>query len=163
MVGLSRTDTEKWLYLLNWSKQALAEGPKLAVDPGSAFVVERNIRRQRMLTDADMQDVIEMYRAGKTTRQIAEATGAHRHTIANRLKVAGIKLRRGKIADGEVAKLIRLYESGLSMAAVGERLNLDPQTVLNYLRAAGIETRDCQGRIRSSLSTACWQPAAETS
>ncbi len=146
MVGLSRADTEKWLYLLNWSKQALADGPNLAVDPGAAPVVERDIRRQRMLTDADMQEVIEMYRSGKTTRQIAEATGAHRHTIANRLKAAGIKLRRGKISNGEVAKLIRLYESGLSMAAVGERLNLDAQTVLNYLRKAGVPTRDTKGR-----------------
>lgn len=107
-----------------------------------------------MLTDADTQDVIEMYRAGKTTRQIAEATGAHRQTIANRLKLAGIKLRRGKISEGEVAKLIRLYESGLSVAAVGKRLNLDAQTVLNYLKRAGVETRDCQGRFRSSVSTA---------
>lgn len=139
---------------MNWSKQALADGPNLAVDPGSAPVVERNIRRQRMLTDADVQDVIEMYRAGKTTRQIAEATGAHRHTIANRLKLAGIKLRRSKISKDEVAKLVRLYESGLSMAAVGERLNLDAQTALNYLKRAGIETRDCQGRFRSSVSTA---------
>ena len=145
-MGLSRADTEKWLYLLNWSKQALADGPDLAVDPGSAPVVERNIRRQRMLTDADMQDVIEMYRAGKTTRQIAEVTGAHRHTIANRLKLAGIRLRRGKISQAEVARLIRLYESGISMAAVGERMNLDPQTVLNHLRKAGMPTRDSQGR-----------------
>ncbi len=148
MVGLSRADTEKWLYLLNWSKQALADGPNLAVDPGSAPVVERNIRRQRMLTDADMQEVIEMYRAGKTTRQIAEATGAHRHTIANRLKAAGIRLRRGKISQDEIAKLIRLYESGLSLAAVGKRLNLDAQTVLNYLRGSGSATRDTHGMAR---------------
>lgn len=154
LVGLSRADTEEWLYLLNWSKRALANGPNLAVDPGSAPVVERNIRRQRMLTEADIQEVIEMYRAGRTTRQIAKATGAHRRTIANRLKLAGIKLRRGKISQGEVAKLIRLYESDLSMAAIGERLNLDPQTVLNYLRKASLETRNRQGKAEPRHSKA---------
>jgi hypothetical protein len=98
-------------------------------------------KRAVRLNDNQLTSIIEAYKAGETTYQLAIRFGANRRTIAEQLKHQGVRLRRQTPTDAMVADIIRLYVAGLSAARVSERVGFAPDTVLNHLRMNGIDRR----------------------
>ena len=93
--------------------------------------------------------IVERYRAGYTTRQIADDVHWSTSTVRKYLHLHGIRPERGRVtyhprrcSADELRRTVELYRSGLSMEEVGAHLGLSsPSTVLQRLRAAGEPTR----------------------
>ncbi|MHB0928018.1 MAG: helix-turn-helix domain-containing protein [Candidatus Nanopelagicales bacterium] len=142
MVGLSTCDADKWSALLNWRASTRQRGPALAVDCGGSTVAREIRRVNKSLTELEVVEMVRMYEEGRSTRQIAKATGVHWHTVQNRLRAVGVTMRRRiKTPEAVIDEIVRLYESGLSMQAVGDQVGVNQQTVCNMLHERGVATR----------------------
>lgn len=92
--------------------------------------------------------MVERYLDGGTVYELAAEFGIDRSTVANRLKQAGVTMRRQPPTDGMIEEMVRLYETGASLVRVGERIGVNAATVANHLRKRDIAMRP-QGRRRS--------------
>ena len=91
-VALSTCDTNKWA-LLRRACQELPRTDLLRTLPD--YQLPDKIRqRQRRLTQAQADELAAQYEKGATVYQLAAQFGCHRTTVAERLKKAGIRMRR---------------------------------------------------------------------
>jgi uncharacterized protein (DUF433 family) len=92
-------------------------------------------------------DLVARYRAGETCKVIAEATGVSRTTIRERLRRAGIELRRGAEArsyerlDLPVAEIAERYRAGESTYEIGRSFGVSAHAIRERLIEAGVERR----------------------
>ncbi|MGA1075327.1 MAG: hypothetical protein ACO307_09370 [Ilumatobacteraceae bacterium] len=102
---------------------------------------------QRRLARADIDDLIEAYRAGATISRLAVELGVHRTTVAAHLDREGLPRHSEQTAwdDATLTQAAELYATGLSLAAVAHRFGVDPQTVANRFRRAGVPVRPRRG------------------
>jgi DNA-binding CsgD family transcriptional regulator len=101
----------------------------------------------RRLTPDELQQVLELYRLGKSTYTLARQFGTDRHTITGHLRRGGVSLRsRQKLTPQLVEQAARLYAAGHSLATIGKQLSLSPMTVRKAVTSTGIPLRDRQGR-----------------
>lgn len=109
---------------------------------------------QRRLTPTDIDDLIAVYQAGATIRQLAYDFDIHRSTVAAHLDRRQIPRREAKTAgdDTTLAEAAESYATGSSLADVARRYGIDPQTVANRFQRAGVPVRPRRG----------WGPAVET-
>jgi len=141
-VALSTADTNKWATLLNRGDQT----PKSEV---TSLDYERTgpIRqRQRRLNEAQALLMATKYQNGSTVYQLAEEFGICRNTVSERLKKAGITMRRQSPGSELIDSMVGLYVSGLSLAEVGDRVGTSAGTVHRYLLTRGILMRDSHGQ-----------------
>jgi DNA-directed RNA polymerase specialized sigma24 family protein len=147
-VGLkgSLSNTGIRLRALASEAQVLARGPI----PAPELEVALAGQHQTRLNPDQVERLVERYKAGATTYQLAEEFGCNRNTVSDHLKRAGVKLRRSGLPPEEVERAIELYESGFSLESVGERFGVTGDTVAARLREQGVRIRDAHERRRSS-------------
>jgi DNA-directed RNA polymerase specialized sigma24 family protein len=101
------------------------------------------LRRRRpavvALSDADVEALVEAYRAGATVYELATRFKIHRTTVSQHLHRQGVTLRRVGLDDKQCQQAVRLYCDGNSLARIGARLGVGAGTVHQALRARGVE------------------------
>lgn len=105
-------------------------------------------RPLQRLTASQLQELVNRYRRGETTYELAQHFGVHRHTVSAHLHRSGATMRRQGIDASGSLEAARLYSSGWSLARIGERLGVDPKTVSARLKDVGVPIRDSHGRTR---------------
>ena len=119
-------------------------------DPASSqisAITPRDYRMNRRLAPDELDQVLELYRLGKSTYKLARQFGTDRHTIARHLRQGGVELRpRQKLTPEQTEQAKQLYADGYSLAAIGKQVGLTPTAVGNALKRAGVRVRDRHGR-----------------
>jgi predicted DNA-binding protein (UPF0251 family) len=105
----------------------------------------RSKQKQVRLSPADIDQLIELYVAGKEINDLASQFEISRTTVMKHVERAGAPRRRGVIVE-HLNEARCLYEQGWSLARVGEHFGVDPNTVWYTFRKAGIARRDSHGR-----------------
>ena len=102
---------------------------------------------QRRLSPADVDDLLDAYRAGTTIRQLAVEFSIHRTTVASHLDRHGVARHSDQTAwDDEIlTQAAELYASGLSLGGVADQFGIDVQTVANRFRRGGVPVRARRG------------------
>ena len=102
---------------------------------------------QRRLSPTDIDDLVDVYRAGATMNQLAVEFGIHRTTVAGHLDRHGVA-RHSQLTgwdDDILREATKLYATGLSLADVAHQFGVDAQTVANRFRRAGVAVRPRRG------------------
>ncbi|PEG33009.1 helix-turn-helix domain containing protein [Mycolicibacterium agri] len=103
----------------------------------------------RRLSPAEQTQLVEEYRGGRSTYELAHQFRIHRRTVVTHLERHGVPVRpQLKMTPTVVEQAKRLYADGHSLAAIGDDLGVDATTVLNALKKAGVNLRDTHGRPR---------------
>ena len=89
------------------------------------------------LGSAEVAELIEVYRAGRSIKQLEQRFGIHRVTVTALLRRHGVALRRSGLAPEEVPEAISFY----GQARLGGRYGVDAVTVWRALRSAGVALR----------------------
>src|SRR5690625_1762688 len=83
---------------------------------------------QTFLDAAQVDELVTMYRDGKTMREVAEHFGVHRTTVAIHLRRRSVPVRRGKLSAAQVAEIGALYDQGFTLAEIGVRFDVGQDT-----------------------------------
>lgn len=90
-------------------------------------------------------ELVARFQEGATQRELPEAFGCHRVTVAAILKRHGVERLRGLDAAG-IQAAIRRYEAGESLATTGAAHGVDAGTVRRRLLERGVEMRNVNGK-----------------
>lgn len=92
-------------------------------------------RAVRRLSDRELEQMAEEYRAGDSVPVLVERYGIHRTTVMIHLEKMGVPRRaqKRKLTDAQVKELKRLRRLGLSYAELGRRFGVSPETVRKEL------------------------------
>jgi hypothetical protein len=124
----------------------MLRGESAQVTGGVAEKQEQRARQVQVHLPGQRQlELVERARAGASNRELAEAYGVHRATVAAVLKRHGVERRRG-LDEAGIQEAVRRYEAGESLATVGRALGVDPGTVKARLVERGVRMRDTSGR-----------------
>lgn len=108
--------------------------------------------KPRSLTDVQVAEMVELYKAGSTQIQLAVHFGTSDSVVRKWLKRSGAETHYNvKLSEVQIAECSALYASGLSTLALGVKFGVSPQTVATALERAGVELREAGGRRRLSL------------
>lgn len=99
------------------------------------------VRRVIQLNERQIARIVERYKAGATTYELATEFGVHRTTISQHIKAAGVKTRLQPLTPQQVDTAVALYARGLSLADVGRELGCHASTVLSACREKGVALR----------------------
>ena len=112
----------------------------LSYDPNS--IVKRIKQQQKHLTKAETRTIVEKYKAGVSTYELAQEFGCHRYTISNALKRSGIVV--DKHVEGrkyQTEEVIRLYtEEKKSVKQIAEMFGVCDGTIYKCLKRNSIQT-----------------------
>lgn len=109
---------------------------------------------KRLLT-AEVDELVEGYRAGGRVDDLAQRFGVHRTTVMTHLRRRHITPRPILTAwdQGALTVAADLYTNGQSLASVAARFGINPSTVANRFRRAGVTIRSRRGWIPRPLET----------
>ena len=79
----------------------------------------------------------QKYRNGATIYELGREFGIDRHTVAVRLKKAGVRMRLQSPTPKEIDEMVKLHEFEDSVANIASRIGYSTNTVYNQLRARG--------------------------
>jgi hypothetical protein len=98
---------------------------------------------QRRLTEADVDDLVAGYRAGRSLPRLAEDFRVHRRTVAAHLEKRGVKRRVNarRMSEDNVTNAARRYSAGDSLATIGKAEGVNAETVRQALLRAGVHIR----------------------
>lgn len=100
--------------------------------------------RFRVLTDDEMNELIECYRAGDSTYALSRRFGIRRETVSGHLRRRGVMRRANAliVLDAEQrSAVVGLYEAGWSMSRVAEEFGVSQPAVARSLQEAGMVRR----------------------
>jgi len=104
-------------------------------------------RMTRRLTPDEQEQVLELYRIGTSTYQLARQFKTDRHTITGHLRRGGVTLRsRQKLTPQLTEQAKQLYAEGQSLATIGKQIGLTPTAIGDALKREGVKLRDRHGR-----------------
>lgn len=155
-VGLSGADYNRYGTILQ-SKCRLAKNSKVTSEPNLADEPEIDDRRigvfgetevkqyrqsQKRLSAAEKEIVVQEYKSGKTTYELAQQFGCHRRTIAATLEKHGVKPDKRKAQKKlDPAKIIALYEKRYTLKEVAKCFNVNSRVISQCLRDNGVKIR----------------------
>jgi IS30 family transposase len=131
--------------LLSYSNNKARDGLG-QVFPQVNEVQLRNYRMFRQVSPEERSELVELYRSGKNTYELARQFGVHRVTVSRTLKQAGVEMRYQGLSAEQIAEAVNLYKAGNSLARIGEHFGVDHGTVWRQLRKRGVKMRDTHGR-----------------
>ncbi|MCP4308417.1 MAG: hypothetical protein GY788_26760 [bacterium] len=116
--------------------------PPTSQDPAPARATVQ-ATRQRRLTPDETEDLVNRYRAGSSTRELATECGLHRHTISRRLAAEGVYLRakQRRFDDAAIDKARQLYQEGWTLARLASEYDVGRETIRRELINSGLELR----------------------
>jgi lambda repressor-like predicted transcriptional regulator len=102
---------------------------------------------QRRLRAAEIDDLVTLYRAGRSLADLADNYGVHHRTVAAHLEQRGIQRRLNlpKMSEQDISDASRRYRAGDSLATVGKTHGVDAATVRRALVRAGVKIRPRRG------------------
>lgn len=94
-------------------------------------------------SDADIQEMIELYGSGLSQYSIAAMFKISRTAVANILRGKGVKGRhRNTISEGERQYVIDEYLKNHNQSAIEKQMHMDIHVIRRILHEAGIKTND---------------------
>jgi hypothetical protein len=108
---------------------------------------------QTFLDAAQVDELVTMYRDGKTMREVAEHFGVHRTTVAIHLRRRSVPVRRGKLSAAQVAEIGALYDQGFTLAEIGARFNVGQDTARRAVLDSGGVIRRPGRRTEAVMAT----------
>jgi hypothetical protein len=106
----------------------------------------RLYQMNRQLSPAERSELVELYRSGKNTYELARQFGIHRVTVSRMLRHAGVEMRNQGLSAKQIDDAAKLYEEGNSLTRIGVHFSVDHGTVWRQLRKRGVKMRDTHGR-----------------
>jgi len=100
----------------------------------------------RRLSSTEVTQLVELFRGGKSMRELAHKFGIHRVTVSRLLERESVDRRNRGLAASEIDQAVELYAEGKSLARIGEHFGVDHGTVWRQLRKRGVKMRDTHGR-----------------
>jgi transposase-like protein len=102
---------------------------------------------QRRLSQAEIEQLSQLYREGMSTNGLARRYEVHRTAVIHHLDQAGITRRRvvRKMTDESVAQAAVRYEQGASLAVVASEFGVHQRTLVRELRRADVSIRPRRG------------------
>ncbi len=137
LVALSRSDLKN-LQILGDLLRRLPFGENPADLPGVAVA---STPRQHLLTPEEEAEVVALYKAGRTAKEVADQFGIHRLTVSRAVRRAGGRVGREPLTAREIERAKVLYENGLPIAAVAKELSLPRESIRRQLIQAGVVMR----------------------
>jgi hypothetical protein len=105
--------------------------------PPDEGIHEPRQRQHRLRTD-EVQDLIDVYRAGNSVYVLAKAFTIDRRTVSAILDRHGVPRRYNLLDTQAIAEAARLYEAGWSLARLADHLGVTARTVQNAFVKAEI-------------------------
>ncbi|MDR1294522.1 MAG: hypothetical protein LBK59_06130 [Bifidobacteriaceae bacterium] len=104
-----------------------------ARDRSGEFAPPRPVcRKERLLSIDEIDRLVEGYRGGSTTKELARQFGVHRVTVSLLVKRAGGPVRRASLDESLRPEIARLRDDAWSYSRRGERYGVDPATVRRF-------------------------------
>jgi len=100
-------------------------------------LVQTVARSWRPLNPSDEAKIVRLYRAGRTTTQLAAQFAVHRTTVSRAVERAGVPLRGVRPTKQQIAEMLKLRNAGETYAAIALEVGFSMQTVRSYIR--GVE------------------------
>ena len=106
-------------------------------------------KAQTFLTEAQIDEVVKLYKSGTSMEKIAQEFRAHRRTIAAHLTRRGRPIGRyRRIPPEDREEASELYKRGMTLAEVGSRYGVSQAAARTAVRATGAAIRP-RGRMRT--------------
>lgn len=153
MVGLSRLDSKKYQTVLNFRRQ-LPKSPSgciisehievcnKQIDEYGELAVSHLTRTHKEFSEAELQEIVSLYQAGKTTRELGEMFKVSKNTIGRLLREQGVEITRSKAqARLNAKKVISMYEDGLTSTQIAKQLGVGAQVILRCLKNHGVKIK----------------------
>jgi uncharacterized protein (DUF433 family) len=99
-------------------------------------------QEQKHMSEEETKLLVEGYRCGKTTYQLARQFGCHRLTVSNALKRHGVNVTKctgQRQLDAE--DVIAMYGDMCTSAEIAEKYGVEPNVILRCLRKRGVRIR----------------------
>jgi DNA-binding CsgD family transcriptional regulator len=90
-------------------------------------------RKKRVLSQREVEALIEGYQNGRTVYELGAEFGIHRGTVSKLLKRVGVPMRRRGLDESQYREVAALRAKGMSFAKLGERFGVDASTVRRFL------------------------------
>lgn len=90
---------------------------------------------------SDKLELLERYKAGASSRELAQAFGISKGSVIGLVKGAGIPVRRRSLTEAEATRAMRMYESGSPLDAIGRTLGFATSTIRNELMRRNVARR----------------------
>jgi DNA-directed RNA polymerase specialized sigma24 family protein len=103
----------------------------------------------RRLRPAEVDEVVALYLAGATLRQLGQQFRVHRTTVSELLQQRGIQRRYRALTPDQESEAVQLYASGMSLVDVGGVLHVNAGTIWHVLKRRCVPLRDCHGKDRT--------------
>lgn len=150
---LSGLDSKKYQTILKFKSQLpdcppehilsenITAGNK-QVDEYGELAVKHLTQTHREFNEDELQEIVSLYQAGKSTRKIGEMFGVCKTTIANMLRRQGVNVTRSKVqARLDADEVIAMYKNEITAEKIAKQFGVNPQTILNCLRSHGVKIR----------------------
>ena len=112
------------------------------VDEYGELAITRLTQTRREFSEDELQEIVFLYKSGKSTREIGERFKVCKTTIVNLLRKQGVEVTRSKVqAKLNAEEVIFMYKNGLTSEKIAKQFGVNPQTILNCLRNHGVKIR----------------------
>ena len=149
-MGLSEICSKNYIIVANYARNYCNTTVQAPIDPSITdlsynpnSIVKSLKRQQKHLSKAETRTIVEKYKAGVSTYELAQEFGCHRCTISNALKRNGIVV--DKHVEGRKYKteeVIRLYtEEKKSVAELARMFDICDATIYKCLKRNGVYTK----------------------
>jgi DNA-binding CsgD family transcriptional regulator len=102
---------------------------------------KRRYRLAQRLGPDQIEQMAAGYRAGATTRELAEKYNVSKTAVTELLTARDVPLRHQGLSPSQVRDAIRLYAAGQSVAQAALSLSLSPSSVYDALKRSGVRMR----------------------
>lgn len=96
---------------------------------------------QTLLSPAQVDNLLQEYRAGVSVRELAQRYEVHRATVTAHAHRHGLPPRRRSLDHDEQTEAAQLYQDGLTMRQVAERFAVSPPAVRTALVRQAVPIR----------------------
>jgi DNA invertase Pin-like site-specific DNA recombinase len=98
-------------------------------------------RLTQRLAPGQIDQLLADYRAGATTRDLAEKYRVSKTAVTELLAAHDVPLRHQRLSPSQVADAIRLYAAGQSVTQTARSLGVSPSSVYDALKRSGVQMR----------------------
>jgi hypothetical protein len=100
----------------------------------------------RQLRPAEVDELVDAYQAGATTRELATRFGIWRGTVGKHLEARGIDTRAPKLQPKDIQEAAKLYQAGWTLNKIARQYRVGYNTIRKRLLKAGVVMRPRGGK-----------------
>lgn len=93
------------------------------------------------LPTAEVAALVDGYRAGASTKDLAVRFGIHRTTVTHHLHRNGAPIQHRGLDDHQIDRAVHLYQDGHALTWIDARLDVHAETVRQALHGRGVQMR----------------------